>query len=78
MQAKSLIRTIDSIQQYRLYFDTMLQVYKTQKIDKIEAMFNQPEFGLQEGMEFLLDRRNENWVVQLKDILKKGTVERHS
>lgn len=74
MQAKSLIRTIDSIQQFRLYFDTMLQVYKTQKIDKIEAMFNQPEFGLQEGMEFLLDRRNENWVVQLKDILKKENI----
>jgi len=74
LQAKSLLKTIDSIHQYRLYFDTMLNVYKSQKIDKIEAMFNQPEFGLQEGMEFLLDRRNENWVSQLKAILPKENI----
>lgn len=74
MQAKSLIKTIDSIQQYRLYFDTMLHVYRSQQLDKIEAMFNQPEFGLQEGMEFLLDNRNENWVKQLKGILPRQNI----
>ncbi|MFT3980571.1 MAG: TraB/GumN family protein [Ferruginibacter sp.] len=74
MQAKSLLRTIDSINSYRLYFDTMLNVYKSQQIDKIEAMFNQPEFGLQEGMEFLLDKRNINWVSQLKAILPKENI----
>jgi uncharacterized protein YbaP (TraB family) len=35
----------------------------------MEAMFNKPEFGLNEGMEILLDKRNINWVNQLKHIL---------
>jgi uncharacterized protein YbaP (TraB family) len=68
-QAKSLLGTIDSMAKYRLFFDTMMTVYKSQKIDKIEAMFNNPEFGMQDGLDFLLDKRNVNWVSQLKGIL---------
>jgi len=73
-QARSLLNSIDSINQYKLYFDTMLTVYKSQQIDKIEAMFNKPEFGLQEGMEFLLDKRNINWVNQLNKILPQQNI----
>ena len=71
VQAKSLLNSIDSINQYSLYFDTMVHVYQSQQIDKIEAMFNKPEFGLQEGLELLLDKRNIDWVNQLKTILPK-------
>lgn len=73
-QAKSLLSSIDSINQYKLYFDTMVHVYQSQQIDKIEAMFNKPEFGLQDGMEFLLDKRNIDWVNQLKTILPKQNI----
>ena len=73
-QAKSLLNSIDSINQYKLYFDTMVNVYKSQQIDQIEAMFNKPEFGLQEGMEFLLDKRNMDWVNQLKKILPEQNI----
>ncbi len=68
-QAKSLLGSIDSMAKYRLYFDTMMTVYKSQKIENIQAMFNNPEFGMQDGLEFLLDKRNINWVEQLKGIL---------
>lgn len=73
-QAKSLLSSIDSINQYKLYFDTMVHVYQSQQIDKIEAMFNKPEFGLQDGMELLLDKRNIDWVNQLKNILPKQNI----
>ena len=73
-QAKSLLSSIDSINQYKLYFDTMVHVYQSQQIDKIEAMFNKPEFGLQDGMELLLDKRNIDWVNQLKTILPKQNI----
>jgi len=73
-QARSLLNSIDSLPQYRLYFDTMLHVYQSQQIDKIEAMFNRPEFGLQEGMELLLDKRNANWVGQLRSILPTQSI----
>jgi uncharacterized protein YbaP (TraB family) len=73
-QAKSLLGTIDSMAKYRLFFDTMMTVYRSQKIDKIEAMFNNPEFGMQDGLDFLLDKRNVNWVSQLKGILPEKNI----
>lgn len=73
-QAKSLLGSIDSIHKYSLYFDTMIHVYQSQQIDKIEAMFSKPEFGLQDGMELLLDKRNVDWVKQLKTILPKQNI----
>lgn len=73
-QAKSLLNTVDSISHYKLYFDTMLHVYKTQQVTEIESLFNKPEFGSQDGMEVLLDKRNMNWVEQLKGILPKQNI----
>ncbi len=68
-QAKSLLNSIDSIDKYKIYFDSMLLVYKSQQLDSIEAMFTKSEFGMKDGLELLLDKRNINWVVQLKTIL---------
>ncbi|RYD68944.1 MAG: TraB/GumN family protein, partial [Sphingobacteriales bacterium] len=48
-QAKSLLHSIDSLQQYSIYFDSMVHIYRSQQIDQIEAMFNKPEFGMQDG-----------------------------
>ncbi|RYF89084.1 MAG: TraB/GumN family protein [Chitinophagaceae bacterium] len=73
-QAKSLLNTIDSISKYKVFFDTMIHVYKSQRLGEIEAMFNKPEFGMQDGMELLLDKRNINWVDQLKGILPKENI----
>lgn len=73
-QAGSLLKTIDSLAKYRLFFDTMLRVYKTQRMEEIETLFSQSEFGMTEGMEFLLDRRNVNWVAQLKNILPNTNI----
>ena len=68
-QAKSLLNTVDSMEKYRVYFDTMLHVYQSQKIDSLEALFSRPEFGMQDGLDLLLDKRNLDWVEQLKTIL---------
>ncbi|MEO5944957.1 MAG: TraB/GumN family protein [Ferruginibacter sp.] len=73
-QAKDLLKTIDSIDTYKKSFDTMISVYKTQQISKIEAMFNDKDFGMADDRGVLLDDRNKNWVNQLKDILKKENV----
>lgn len=74
LQAKSLLNAIDSIDKYRIYFDTMLMVYKSQQLDRIESLFFMPEFGFKDGLEVLLDKRNINWVSQLKNILPKKNI----
>ncbi len=68
-QAKSLLNAIDSIDKYKVAFDSMLKVYQSQQIDQIETMFNDSSFGVKDGLDILLDKRNMNWVEQLKTIL---------
>lgn len=74
VQAKELLKSIDSLNTYRKYFDTMVQVYKSQQLNKIEKLFSQSEFGMSDNQDILLDRRNRNWVTQLKTILPQQSV----
>jgi uncharacterized protein len=73
-QAKELLKTIDSIGSYKKYFDTMVNVYKSQQITAIEKLFAKSEFGMEENADMLLYNRNKNWVKQLKDIMKGESV----
>jgi uncharacterized protein len=73
-QAKNLLRSIDSIDQYRVFFNDMLQVYKSQQLSKIEPMFSDSSFGMKESMDVLLDKRNEDWVNKLDTILPKKNI----
>jgi uncharacterized protein YbaP (TraB family) len=72
-QAQDLLKTIDSMASYRLNFDTMLLAYKNQQINDFEKMFKE-ESGFAESKEVLLDRRNKNWVTQLKTILPEKNI----
>jgi len=73
-QAKELLKSIDSLPSYTLYFDSMVQVYKNQQLDKMETLFNDEDFGMDEYKDILLDDRNKNWVNQLNTIMKKESV----
>ena len=73
-QAKELLKTIDSLDTYKHFFDTLITVYKSQQLKKIEDMFSKSEFGMEENQDLLLNNRNANWVKQLKDIMIKEQV----
>ena len=73
-QAEELLQSIDSMDISKKYFGLMLTAYKEQRLDKIENIINDPEFGSTENQDILLDDRNKNWVKQLKEIMKKGSV----
>ena len=73
-QAKELLKSIDSLPAYTVYFDSMVQVYKNQQLDKMETLFNDEEFGMEEYQDILLDKRNQNWVNQLKTLMKNESV----
>lgn len=73
-QAQELLKTIDSLGHFRKYFDTMLQVYKGQRINEMEKLFNDNEMGMEENQDILLDNRNKNWVELLKKIMQKEPV----
>jgi uncharacterized protein YbaP (TraB family) len=73
-QAKELLKSIDSLEAYKKYFAKMVQVYKQQELKKIEVLFNDNEFGMQDNQDILLDKRNSNWVTKLKEIMRNESV----
>lgn len=74
-QAKSLLNTIDSIEQTRKYFARMISIYKSQELSKVDSLMDESGSGLEvENRDILLTKRNENWVNQLKNILKSKTI----
>lgn len=73
-QAKELLTAIDSIASYKNMFNTMLNVYKNQKIGEMENLINATEFGMKNHQDILLDDRNKNWVKQLNIIIKTNRV----
>ncbi|MBK8611070.1 MAG: TraB/GumN family protein [Chitinophagaceae bacterium] len=73
-QAKELLDMIDSINNYKLNFETMLNSYRNQRLDELGKMLTDPDFGFEENQAELLDNRNKNWVGQLKNIMVNQTV----
>lgn len=74
VQAKDLLKNLDSINEYKVYFDSILSIYKTQQLTKIAAMMNDSSFSGAGDTEILLDNRNRNWVTQLDSIITKKSV----
>lgn len=73
-QAKELLKTIDSLDDYKKDFNTMLLAYKDQRLKDIESLFTKSEFGMQENQDLLLNNRNKKWVYQLKGIMHEQPV----
>ena len=73
-QAKELLTSIDSLASNKKDFDTMMNVYKSQRVGEIENLFSKSESGMEAHQDILLDNRNKNWVAQLKLIMKTYNV----
>jgi len=73
-QAEELLNAIDSMEKSKKYFQLMLTAYKNQRLDEIEKIVNSDESGFEENQDMLLDKRNRNWVAQLKNIMRSNPV----
>lgn len=65
---------IDSLDTYTINFEKLMDAYKQQRLDKMEELLNDPESGIAENQDAFLDKRNKNWVAQLKDIMLEKPV----
>jgi len=73
-QARHLLEAIDSVEKRKISFGLLLTAYKNQQLDELEKLMNDPESGIEDNREVLLDNRNKNWVTQLKEIMKNTSV----
>ncbi len=74
-QAKELLKNIDSFSLYKKEFDTMVTQYKSQQLSAMQKSLAKSEFGSDSKYEdLLLNNRNKNWILQLKNIMQKESV----
>jgi hypothetical protein len=69
VQANELLKSIDSLGEYKKEFQKTLAIYKSQRLSEIENMFTTSEFEVSDNQDLLLDKRNKNWVAQLRELL---------
>ncbi len=74
VQAKALLKDIDSTEKYKVYFNKMVNIYKNQETGKLAQLMADTTFSGGENDDVLLKNRNENWVKQLKTILKESNI----
>jgi uncharacterized protein len=68
-QAKELVSSIDSVDENRKSTLELETVYKQQDLDKIDALSNKDDQGMNEYMDLLLFGRNRKWAKQLETLL---------
>ncbi|MDP4149668.1 MAG: TraB/GumN family protein [Bacteroidota bacterium] len=73
-QAKDLVNSIDSMEQYKQMTLDLAAVYKAQDLDKIDSLSRKDDPGMDEYMDLLLYGRNRKWAKELDMMLNKGSL----
>jgi len=73
-QANELVKAIDSLEKSRTLMNEMIAAYKDQDIDKLCTLSFNEESGINKYMDFLLYRRNQNWVNQFPALANNCTL----
>jgi uncharacterized protein len=73
-QATELLKQLDSMDKSKLFLDSMVNLYKNQEVDKIQALMTAESFGEVGNSDLLLKNRNLNWVIQMKELLKTENI----
>jgi uncharacterized protein len=80
IQAEQLVSYIDDINKEKKdksgynELDEMMKAYRTQDLQKMEALMMKSEIGMGNFTEILLYKRNRNWVAKLKDLLPQKSL----
>lgn len=70
IQAKELMKSIDSSNAPDSSMSMLVDLYKQQDIDALDTLMNRTEGVMGKYNEFLLYRRNRNWVQKIKELTK--------
>lgn len=74
MQAKELLRSIDSAGKTDSTTLRMLEVYRNQDLDAIEKLTLQEEGGVSSFLDLFLYGRNEKWIPAMELVMKEKTI----
>jgi uncharacterized protein len=74
VQARELVKAIDSLAVDNDAITQLLKVYREQDLEGIERLTIEEEGEIQENIDLLLYGRNRNWAAMFGEIAKKGPV----
>lgn len=74
MQAKDLMKYIDSTDQYKVTTRLLIEVYRQQNLDRMDSLVRVSDPGMNNYMDLLLYNRNQNWVRQMPGIMMEGNL----
>ncbi|RTL59206.1 MAG: TraB/GumN family protein [Sphingobacteriales bacterium] len=72
VQAKELMKSIDSSNLQDSSVKMLINLYKQQDIDKLDTLMNKTEGEVGKYNEFLLYRRNRNWADKINTLIKSN------
>ncbi|MBC7827178.1 MAG: TraB/GumN family protein [Chitinophagaceae bacterium] len=72
-QAKDLLAYIDSIDNYRQITHEMIDVYRDQDLERMDALMKKSDPGMESYMDLLLYNRNRRWVKLMPSIMQEGS-----
>ncbi len=70
MQAKELLKSVDSFETYKKQMNEMVRLYKEQDIEGLLDYSLQSDTAISEMQDVMIDRRNANWAEQFPSIVK--------
>jgi uncharacterized protein YbaP (TraB family) len=79
LQAEQLVSYIDEVVRNKdktgnTELDEMMKAYKSQDLEKLEALMMKTDMGVGNFTEVLLYNRNRNWVVKLKELMPQKSL----
>lgn len=69
LQAKALYEGLDSLEKAKIVFVKMYNLYKQQKLASLEKLMSEEDKEYEKYNYLLLDKRNLNWVAQMKKVM---------
>jgi uncharacterized protein len=73
-QAKDLLNYIDSIDSYRQVTLDMIEVYRKQDLESMDALMKKSDPGIESYMDLLLYNRNRRWVTIMPSAMREGSI----
>jgi len=73
-QAKDLVTYIDSIDNYKIVMQEMVEVYRQQDLERMDSLTHKSDPGMEDYMDILLHDRNRAWVQQLPTIMNNRSI----
>lgn len=70
IQARELLKAIDSSSVQDSSIKTLVDLYKKQDLEKLDSLMNKTEGEMGKYNEYLLFRRNRNWTEKIKTLVK--------